>query len=149
MKFLLVLFVCANLVFSHALNYDLEKNSGVAISLSFDKNAPASWADYKIYAPNMSMPYQQGKSDSSGIISFLPNKNGEWKIYVEADAGHGKHSQEILVNIAENETAKIENKPMFSRFQASLSGIGIIFGIFGIWFGFKERSKLQRQIKQS
>lgn len=149
MKILFLFLFCINLAFSHSLNYVLEKNKALAISLFFEKNAPASWAEYKIYAPNSTMPYQQGKSDSGGVIAFYPNKQGEWKITLNADAGHGSHHQEIFVNVKENEASKITNQPTFSKFQASLSGIGIIFGIFGIWFGFSERLKLKRQIKQA
>lgn len=142
MKALILLFfaVCG---FAHLINYDV-KQGGVYVSVFYDKNAPASFSDYEIYAPGGSFPYVKGQSDANGIFAFVPQINGKWLVKIDAKSDHGSHKSEFSIVIDENLSIKeIENKPLYATYGAVISGSSIIFGLFSLLYALSVRKKLQ------
>lgn len=126
--------------FAHVLHYELKKGA-YYVEVFFGGGDKASYSPYEIYAPDSSLPFAKGDTDARGVLAFLPDKNGIWHIVVHAGSDHGEHRVEFDIEIKDG-TAKLERTPLYNQYGAMITGISIIFGIFGLIYGIKARQKL-------
>lgn len=130
----------ATSLFAHIVQYNVGQKA-IYVSIFFDKEHISSWSKYELYAPEASLPYQQGRSDTNGVIAFLPDRAGKWRLDVHAGSDHGEHFQHIELDINEAMIIKDVTKPLYSKYGAIISGIGLIFGFFGLLYGWINRPK--------
>jgi nickel transport protein len=127
-------------LFAHIVQYDVGQKA-IYVSVFFDKEHKSSWSKYELYAPEASLPYQQGRSDANGVIAFLPDRAGKWRLDVHAGSDHGEHFKQIELNIDKTMVIKDVTKPLYSKYGAIISGFGLIFGLFGLLYGWINRPK--------
>jgi len=139
-KIILGTFFLTTSLLAHIVQYNVGQKA-TYVSVFFDSTHTAAWSSYEIFAPDASLPYQKGRTDASGVLSFLPNREGKWKIAINAGSDHGEHFQEIYISIDPTMVIKEINKPLYATSGALISGISIIFGFFGLWFGLTQRQR--------
>lgn len=132
--------VLTSSLLAHIVQYNVGQKA-TYVSVFFDSTHAATWSSYEIFAPDASLAYQKGRTDASGVLSFLPNRAGKWKVSINAGSDHGEHFQEIYIDIDPSLVVKEVNKPLYATSGALISGISIIFGIFGFWFGLTQRKR--------
>jgi hypothetical protein len=150
-------------VVAHGVHIDfIMKSHVVTAKAYFSKNSPMANSEISIFTPGSDIPFQTGKTDPHGNFVFLPDKAGTWKVVVDDGMGHKGTSQvEITESFFtgdeqmtvsdthqhehEQQTDLLEDHhhehsheeiPMVYKI---IFGISMIFGITGIFYGFKKR----------
>jgi len=98
---------------------------------------PASYAPYTLYAPNASLPFQEGQSDKNGIVAFVPDRAGIWKLVATPGSDHGGHLFNISFEVDQNHVMVWESAPLFTKYAQIISGISLIVGFFGLLLAWK------------
>lgn len=138
--FAIAVFLClATRLSAHILHYDLAQGAWY-VRVFFGGGEPATHAPFEIYAPGASLPFATGQTDARGVLAFLPDSDGLWHISVSAGSDHGEHLVEFDVDI-KGTSAKLESTPLYNQYGAMITGISIIFGIFGLVFGLSKRAR--------
>lgn len=152
---------------AHRILFETSQHPPAAtVSAFFSRASPLADAAVTIMAPGSDQPWQTGRTDKTGNFAFLPDQPGEWIVRVDDERGHqGRTSVSITeaffktsqhpeidssTEVATEELHHAQDtKP--DNFEASelptiyriILGIAIIFGITGIFYGWKARQKLK------
>ena len=120
---------------------------GIVIIAEYTTGEPMSYAKVVITAPDKKIPFQIGRTDRNGRFCFFPDMPGKWMVVVEDGMGHRLEMNLPVKHIEHLETSgKIEGseEKFISKYLRIISGISIIFGIFGSimgWIGYKKIKK--------
>lgn len=103
---------------------------GIGILARYADGTPAAFAEAKVFAPGEDRPFQEGLTDREGRFLFLPPTSGTWRIVIDDGMGHA-----IEQSIQENSTLSERSKtpPRLPRVWALVTGISLIWGLFGTW----------------
>lgn len=151
---ILFLTVTANLL-AHGVNVETSfQGKAVVLRSSFSPTQPLPDAVVTIYSPaDAENSWQTGRTDKTGHFAFLPDTEGDWIFVVDDQKGHMKRttisvSSELLAGEqpAEEISAAAEtaisppSKPSgLSKTNRVIIGLSLIFGLTGIFYGFKAR----------
>lgn len=124
----------------HAINYQVE-NRGVSARVFYGPDDPAGYAAYEIFGPGDTMPHQKGRSDRNGIVAFLPDRAGSWRITVLDEAEHGAHGVTITVRIDEGLSMASFKKPLVAQHTKAFVGVSLLLFVFSLWTLFRARRK--------
>jgi len=125
---------------AHLVHYDLQ-NKGVTARIFYGADDPASYSPYELYGPGDVEPHATGRTDRNGLVSFFPDRAGEWKIKVLGESAHGSHGVGIEVKIDRALDLESFRKPPALEHTKIITGISLIFGLFGLYAFFRSRKK--------
>ena len=120
------------LAMAHALHYWVE-NRGISARVFYAEDDPASYSPYEIFGPGDKIPYQKGRTDRNGFVSFLPDRRRVWIINVSGGSEHGMHRVRIEVNVKENLFMDSFKKPLVAQYTKAFVGISFLLALFGLW----------------
>jgi len=125
--------------FCHTIHYSVEPK-GMTVRVFYSPDDPASYAEYEVFGPGDTEPYQIGRTDRRGCVSLLPDRPGEWKVKVLGESAHGFHG--ITIELKVDEALMLEgfSKPLVATHTRLITGVAIIFGIFGLYALWRSRS---------
>lgn len=138
---ILALFVALSTVLSAHSVYHAVIQKGVSVKVFFDADDPASFAQYEITEPDKKTLFAKGRTDRNGVVSFLPDKPGEWKIKVIGESDHGYHGKEVTVSVDSNNTAENITKAPIEKYQKLIVGLSLVFGAFGVASAYNCKKK--------
>ncbi len=101
---LCILFITSPITaaFGHGVTGTVSTGMAVIAEIRYDDGEPFSYSQAKIFSPdNKKIEYLNSRTDARGILSFVPDKKGLWKISVTDGMSHGK---ELEINITEDLT---------------------------------------------
>ncbi|WP_131110772.1 ABC transporter permease [Sulfuricystis thermophila] len=137
----LLLLGLSPLVAAHEVHMRIEPSRAVVITLSYANGEPFAYEKYALTAAGQPTPQQVGNTDAAGRIVFLPGQHEKWQLAATSADGHGV-SQEITVPIHDAAAlATPAADPTPPRWLIALSGIALIFGLFGLWQLFLRRKR--------
>lgn len=144
MRFLWI-FLCifSSSLFAHSVEHSF-KDGGMAVQLLLGSE-PASFAPYTLYAPNASLPFQEGQSDKNGVVAFVPDRAGMWKLVATPGSDHGGHLFNITFEVDQNHVMVWESAPLFTKYAQIISGISLIMGFFGVLLAWKARLHVKKE----
>ncbi len=77
-------------VLAHEVQYEVVRGSALAMKVYFADGEPLMYTEYEVYSPQDSgIPYQKGRTDRRGYLSFVPDTPGQWRVRVIDQSGHG------------------------------------------------------------
>jgi nickel transport protein len=117
---------------AHSVEYQVE-NRGISARFFFLPNDPASYSGYEILGPGDEIPYQKGRTDKNGVVSFLPDRPGKWTIKLTAESEHGGHAASVEIQVKEGLLMESFSKPLVAAHAKFFVGAGLLMGVFGIW----------------
>jgi len=138
--------------FSHGLEIQVVLNYPAVISTAmYSADEPAKGIMITVFsASDRAKTYQTGQTDPAGKFAFIPDAEGAWMII--ADDGHG-HKEETEVTVTSGffhpqpdepievpvaEVVPVESTvPDMPKSYKILMGLSLLFGITGIYYGFK------------
>jgi nickel transport protein len=141
---LIWIFLCLfSSLFAHSVEHSF-KEGAMAVQLLLGSE-PASFAPYTLYAPNASLPFQEGQSDKNGIVAFAPDRTGMWKLVATPGSDHGGHLFNISFEVDQNHVMVWESAPLFTKYAQIISGISLIVGFFGLLLAWKARLHVKKE----
>lgn len=76
----------AQLAMAHSVQTDylLSPKSELSLDVTYGSGDPVPETTVKVYAPNSTEPWMEGKTDANGKFSFLPDRSipGEWTVKI-------------------------------------------------------------------
>jgi nickel transport protein len=126
---------------AHSVEYQLE-NRGVSARFFFLPNDPANYSPYEIFGPGDDIPYQKGRTDKNGVVSFLPDRPGKWRVKVAAESEHGGHAASVEIDVKESLLMDSFSKPLVAAHVKFFVGAGLLLSVFGIWALWTTRKQI-------
>ena len=128
---------------STAAAHDLQHEAGVgegaiSVRLFFSDGNVFSFEAYEVYREGEEIPFQVGRTDALGRLTFIPDRPGTWRVKVFSEDGHGLDFSVVAGEAGGVETA---GGPRLHGYSRLVVGIAVIFGIFGLLNLFFGRRK--------
>lgn len=127
-------------LFAHTIHYEVQPK-GISAKIFYTQSDPASYSEYEIYGPGDTEPYQIGRTNRAGFLSFLPDRPGLWKIKILGESSHGFHGITIEIKVDKAFDLESFEKPLVAKYTKVIVGISVIFGLFGIISLYLSRRK--------
>lgn len=136
-SYILLIGLFAGDLWAHAIETTII-TGGVGIVARYADGSPAAYAEAKVFAPGDDRPFQEGLTDRNGIFLFMPATSGTWRL--EIDDGMG-HVIEQRVSAHDQSSSMRATPPRLTRTWALVTGIGLIWGLFGTWGWWRARKR--------
>jgi nickel transport protein len=129
----------------HSINYHVEQK-GIAVRAFYSAKDPSSYSQYEIYGPGdkEDLPHQTGRTDKNGFLSFVPDRAGTWKIKLWGESAHGYHGFTAEVKVDTELNLESFSKPLVAAHTKLITGLSLIFGIFGLYALWRSRRKQEK-----
>lgn len=127
-----VLVSIAPVAWGHSIVAD-RISGGIGISARYADGTPAASAEVKVFAPGENQPFQEGLTDREGRFLFFPPTTGDWRIVVDDGIGHALDETLPVHDLEADSQSAPDPAPPQNRLWPMLTGIGIIWAIFGMW----------------
>jgi nickel transport protein len=125
---------------SHTVNYEVQQK-GMAARVFYSAHEPASYSEYELFGPGDAQPHQIGRTDKNGMVAFVPDRPGVWKIKVLGESAHGFHGVTIELKVDNAVNLESFSKPLVATSTKMITGVSLIIGVFGIYGLIKSRRK--------
>lgn len=107
---------------------------------SYSGREPLSYASVLVYSPSDSeTEYQNGRSDASGVFSFVPDRPGKWKFVIDDEMGHREEKAIEITGEFLKGSGTANGSGELSTYWKMLIGVSFIIGCTGILFWAKAR----------
>ena len=129
----------------HSINYHVEQQ-GIALRAFYSAKDPASYSQYEIWGPGdrQDLPHQTGRTDKNGFLAFVPDRAGTWKVKVWGESSHGYHGFTTEIKVDKGINLESFSKPLAAAHTKLITGLSLIFGIFGIYSFLRSRRKQEK-----
>lgn len=133
------LFLFPLLSFAHDLQVKWQKEGrAVIVQSAYAGSEASSYASVEIFDPSGSKTeFQNGRTDAKGFFSFVPDKMGKWTVIIDDEMGHRVETQIDLTDVSDV-ALSASSQPLW---QKTLTGLSVIFGFTGFFYGWKARRK--------
>ncbi len=125
--------------YSHEVRYSIDFSNAYIINVYYANGTKFSFESYEIYKPgNDKIPYQVGRTNEIGRISFVPDAPGKWQVKVFSDDGHGANFE---IDVKGGKFKGERKLDFFEKYSKTIFGLGIILTFFSIINIFLRRKK--------
>jgi len=85
---------------------------------------------YRVMAPDDHRPFQTGRVNAAGEVTFQPDRPGPWRVIVATEDGHGT---ELRITVdADGIASGTQGLVGLSRWERLTAGVGYLLGMFGL-----------------
>jgi nickel transport protein len=125
---------------SHGLHHSVTRSDALVVTVTYAHGGPFSFKDYEVFRPGETVPFQVGQTDSLGRLSFLPDREGDWRVRAFSRDGHGLDVV-IPSAAAPPPTPPAATPPTHTHTSDAAPpgpliriamGVSILFGVFGV-----------------
>jgi nickel transport protein len=134
----------ASALYAHTVNFDVQQK-GIAIRIFYAADDPASYSEYEITGPGDELPHQTGRTDKNGFVSFVPDRQGIWKVKVLGESAHGFHGVTTEIKVDKDLNLESFKKPLAATYTKLVTGISLIIGIFGLYALIISKKRLKKE----
>jgi nickel transport protein len=122
---------------AHQVRLDQSGAEAAVLTLSYADGTPFAYESYELTPAGADVPAQVGRTDAGGRVIFLPGEATRWRLRAFAEDGHGvDRSIEVAAGQpAPGSSAGSSPSPLW----AALTGLGVLFGLFGLYQLFLHR----------
>jgi len=112
---------------AHEVLHRVEAGGALAVKVYESDGDLVDNAPYEVFSPrDPAKPFQTGRTDRNGYLSFVPDNLGAWRVKVTGDDGHG-----IDVTFEAGPGARAtDTAPGVSLYLRPLIGVAVIAAIF-------------------
>ena len=139
---LLLLLLPGSSALGHALLHESSVGEAVVVQFHFPDGDKPYFEAYRVMPPDATRPFQSGRINALGEISFRPDRPGAWRVVLATDDGHGT---EVRVDVDPDGVVRADGGGAGLSQSARLTaGVGYLLGVFGIialWRGRRARQK--------
>lgn len=119
----------ASIAAAHDLRHEISTAAATIVTVRYADGTPFSFEAYEIYGANPDVPFQVGRTDARGQVSFVPDADREWRIRVTSEDGHGVS---FTVRASPGMSAVQTRSGPGNRLWPPLVGVAFLFGMFGL-----------------
>ena len=134
-------------VLAHGVIIDINMQSPtVIVKSSYSLSQHLKGANVKVYSPSApDIPWLTGITDNNGNFAFVPDSEGDWVFDVDDQQGHHERatiavSGEFFQSMAAGGKSP-QQESSAGTFQGKgyriITGLSLIFGIAGIFYGYR------------
>jgi nickel transport protein len=117
---------------AHALLHEVVDGEAVIVRFSFAGADQPLFEPYEVFAPGADTPFQSGRVNALGEVSFRPDRPGAWRVRVFTADGHGA-SVELDVDAAGAVAAvRGHHGHAGDYWLRVLAALGYLLGAFGL-----------------
>lgn len=131
-------------LFAHAI-YNNVIQKGISVKIYYAEDDPASYCQYEIFKPNDNTAFAKGRTDRNGVVSFLPDSKGDWKIKVIGESDHGYHGKEITVTVDKNINVTDVSRSLYEKYQRVFTGAALIFSFVALIGMYRCKKRAQNE----
>lgn len=121
---------------AHALLHEVDEGEAVIVRFRYPGADPPRFEPYELRGPGQDGPFQSGRLNALGELSFRPDRAGTWQLRVIAADGHGT-VVELQVDEAGGLSAAGNGAGHahghWSRVFAALGYLLGVFGLLALW----------------
>ncbi|AHE98123.1 hypothetical protein [Thioalkalivibrio paradoxus] len=115
---------------AHALLHEWFEGDAVVVQFHFSDGDRPYFESYRVLGPDDSRPFQTGRINAVGEVSFRPDRPGRWRVTVATEDGHGA---EARIDVALGSLAVADpGGAGLSQTARLTAGVGYVLGAFGI-----------------
>lgn len=116
-------------------------SGGEGVRVAYDDDEPVSFAEVQVFAPGGgAKPVLTGVTDRNGCFVFRPDTAGVWKVSIDDGMGHSA-PHFVTSGVAASAAAPVVPPARMSRVQGVVTGLSLIFGVFGWGAWLRLRAK--------
>jgi len=138
----LLLLLPGSSALAHALLHESSVGEAAVVQFLFPDGDKPYFEAYRVMAPDDTRPFQSGRINAVGEVSFRPDRPGTWRVVVATEDGHGA---EVRVDVGREGAASAGGAGAGLSQPARLTaGIGYLLGVFGLialWRGRRARHR--------
>lgn len=130
-------------VLAHGTGYRvIQADRAVAVEFYYSDGAAMAYTESLVFSPeNAEIEHQNGRTDKSGKVVFLPDMPGEWQVSVNDGTGHKVQarisvSSDMMMNQSETQTL---HREAFPKIITAVLGVSLIFNLFSVLAFLKRR----------
>jgi len=116
---------------AHALLHEvLDVDAMVLVEFFFPDGDRPYFESYRVMGPDQQRPFQTGRINAAGQVSFRPDRPGTWRVIVATEDGHGA---EVRITV-DPDGLSVAHPGGRGLSQASriTAAVGYLLGVFGI-----------------
>ena len=117
---------------AHALLHEVVDGEAVIIRLSFPGADQPLFEPYEVFAPGVATPFQSGRVNALGEVSFRPDRPGAWRVRVVAEDGHGAVIELEIDAAGAVAVVQGQHHHAHDYWSRVLAALGYLLGIFGL-----------------
>ena len=121
---------------AHEVDHQVTRADAVVVALQYADGSPFAYEQYEVLPPGETVPFQTGRCDAQGRVVFLPDRPGDWRVKASSEDGHGA---ELTVAVDAVGSAAARPRSLWERSSRLVTGIALLFGIFGLFTLFARR----------
>jgi nickel transport protein len=123
---------------AHEVDHAVARTDAVVVTLSHEDGETFSNEAYEVIGPGDSNPFQTGRTDANGRITFVPDRTGTWRVRAFSEDGHGV---DFTIDVDDLEMAAEARRSPGRGLGIPLAGVFVIFALFGILSLFLKKRK--------
>jgi nickel transport protein len=123
----------------HEVHPAIEATAAVVVTLTYADGSPFAYEKYELYPAGQETPMQVGNSDARGRIVFVAGDVGDWRLRAFSADGHGTDLRFAAPTTASPAATGSGDLP--GRSSLLVTGLAVLFGVFGLIQLFLRRSK--------
>jgi len=117
----------------HAMLHEVSHGEAVVLRFSFP-GADQPWFEpYEVFAPGADTPFQTGRVNALGEVSFRPDRAGDWRVRVVTADGHGTQLVVAVDAAGGIDSVAGTHGHAHDHWLRVVAALGFLFGMFGLW----------------
>lgn len=126
-------------VAAHALLHEVIEVEAVVLRFQFAGGDHPWFEPYEVYAPGVETPFQVGRVNASGELSFRPDRPGAWRVRLFTEDGHGTVVEVTVDESGVTAATGGQHRHAHDHWIRVLAALGYLLGVFGLLVLWRQR----------
>jgi nickel transport protein len=123
----------------HALLHEVLDGEAVILSFAFPGGEQPWFEPYEVFAPGAETPFQSGRINAQGEMSFRPDRPGRWRVRVFTEDGHGAVIELEVDEAGRVDASRSHHPGMHGYWARVFAALGYLLGGFGLLVLWRSR----------
>ena len=117
---------------AHAMLHEVLDGEAVTLRLSYGGAEQPLFEPYEVFAPGLATPFQSGRVNALGELSFRPDRPGTWRVRVATEDGHGAVIRLEVDEAGVAAALPAQHGHAHGYWPRVVTGLGYLLGVFGL-----------------
>jgi nickel transport protein len=119
-------------VHAHAMLHEVVDGEAVTLRLSYGGAEQPLFEPYEVFAPGLETPFQSGRVNALGELSFRPDRPGTWRVRVATEDGHGAVIRLEVDEAGVAAALPAQHGHAHEYWPRVIAALGYLLGVFGL-----------------